>query len=381
MNRLCYLLFILSFLSCKESRINYLSNDMSVVIYDSIDLPDSRRFSITSFDTMTNSFVGLFDTAVVCFDENKERFRFERFGKSEEEYHYAYIVSSKAHLINDSVVAINSYGKLKFYSKDGKYLKTVLIDNSPYYYNRNLMGYHLGEDSLFVFEGSGPDSLYVMPNEERERRENPYIFSLDTKNRHIQGYGLGVSQRVLQKELVNLFMIKPLCSYNGSEKTCNILFNSDTTLYIYPLDQKEKRKYEKFVLTPQHYSFPEEHLSRDDEFKRIYQLAQKSVFKNIYTSRDTLITLYRSCNKIDGDEYTDQQSIKELWKKVSANFNRYLEVYINKKKICNDILLPDNYRVRYIGDMKNILMTKNDQELLKDNKVIKRFYFAKIIAN
>ncbi|MFA8298778.1 MAG: hypothetical protein ACEPOV_01305 [Hyphomicrobiales bacterium] len=373
-------------ISCERAVLKEeLSNKMELIIYDSVDLPDNKIIYIKDYNQSINTFVGIFGTTVVGFNQDSVVFSFNRMGDGPEEYNNDLLPKySNVRFDTDSSLMINSYNKLKYYTLKGDFIKSFKIDEAAIYAQRNILGCHPDDKSLFFFQGDN-----TWNEEDREIHKTPLeydlvpnFFTYSSIDSTTQAYGAPEKENAMRIKERSFPINEPLAVLNSEKLVVNVLFSGDFKLFSYDMNNPEKYKVTQLepCNVPKQNFLPKGNMT--DKTRNLVDsyCVMNTFYELLYTSKDTIITKYRK--GISEDLFQEEfAKKKDEYKVLCDNVKDHLEYYIKGKKQYMDFLIPDNYFIRYIGGVNKILFNKKGQDLIKDGKPIKRLYFARLKCN
>ncbi|MFA8299399.1 MAG: hypothetical protein ACEPOV_04505 [Hyphomicrobiales bacterium] len=372
------LLFLQSLIKGMGETVNLAEKKMELVVYDSIDLKDGSEFQVKSYNPKTGLYTLIRDKSIVGFNKEGKVFSFNKFGKGPDEYNFSSSYVTCPRETNEGSVYINSDNYLKSFDSKGELLSSKKIDDDVYYAGRILLGRDDSDDNIFYFRGKGPAYLRKEDPDPNVYSDSPSFFSFNVKDNSIHLYGQGMEENLLQKEINVYSMIFPEMSYNSQTKDVGILYGSSKEFFSIPLDTT--KEVSSFKLSPSFFNItvPEKRPESDLGYRMLG--LKQAAYGGFYYNADTLITKYRASFS---DELLDKHSEEIADPSKYDNFYNsfvkyYLDIYVNKKKVSDDLLVPKPYQVALIGDANNILLYKTGEELTIDNKPVKRLYFARL---
>ncbi|MFA8301067.1 MAG: hypothetical protein ACEPOV_12940 [Hyphomicrobiales bacterium] len=390
MKRLFLILFyavIISSCSNLSEDANYDEslNNGELIIYDSIDLPESKFSHITDYNPDVNTFIGVFDHKIIGFKSAEITYQFDRYGEGPEEYQYQLPIFVDTKFVTDTSLMINSFNDLKFYSLKGDFLKQARIDENLYYLDRFPQA--CINDSLVIFVGG--NNYPEDPKTPLESLSCSKFFTLNLNSGEYIRYGS------LEKENYMLIANKFLLShdmvsiFNKRKNQMELIFSAKPQLFRYQIS--DPAKYEYIELTPE---FQEEPYLVENSFEvtinnpSFFKIKlRNNSYKEAYSSGDTLITAYQPginqslINKELGEGPDATIKPGGYFKFINKFCENYIEYYINGEKQIHDLKVPNHCKVEYIGDSKHILISDPNQELTINNKPLKRYYLCKINKN
>ncbi|MFA8298757.1 MAG: hypothetical protein ACEPOV_01200 [Hyphomicrobiales bacterium] len=370
-----YLLVGVLCFSCTTEKLKQTyTNELKLLIYDSIDLKDGLEFQVKSYNPKTKLYTLIRDKSIVGFNKKEEVFSFNKYGKGPDEYTFSNSYTTCPLETSRKAIYINSDNYLKSFDFNGNLLSSNKIDDDVYYADRILLGRNNSNSNVFYFKGKGPSSMRKEDPDPEVYSDSPSFFSLNLENNNITLYGSGIDNNILKKEINTYSLIFPKISYNRVKSDVGVLYGSVREFFSIPLDTT--KKITSFKLNPNHYNIPirEKEPKNDLEYRK--KTLSQAAYAKIYYNADTLISVYRAA--------FSNESIAEIanYPKYSNFFNSfakyYFDIYIKKEKVSNDILVPKPYKVALIGNSNNILLYKTGEELTIDNQPIRRLYFAKL---
>ncbi|MFA8299249.1 MAG: hypothetical protein ACEPOV_03730 [Hyphomicrobiales bacterium] len=376
------LLILLSclILACSNPKKEIVKHSKLVyfIIYDSIDIPDSKYINITDYNPKNGLFLGIFNKELRGFTKEGQQFSFDQFGMGVKEYSYDIAYNANAIFTDDSNIMINSYNDLMFFDFKGNYIKHIRIDTCPYYYGRKILSRYKDQ---FLFDGDNTfdwrDTLKDSTHENVSTPEKKNFFLFNPQNKESHAFAGIKKDHRLYKENNSHYSYNPLVAFNKRKNEINILYSVDHQIYKYNLEQPQDHKI--FSLNPENYH---EVLLFDRNYRENEEIKSylSSQYKYLYANGDTTITIFRQ--GVDEDiieEYegrlNDPQGFFEF---ASENFNHIIEYYINEKKQTADISIPYPYKAKFIGDKNHIICQIWNQEITKNNVAYKRLYFARL---
>ncbi|MFA8300578.1 MAG: hypothetical protein ACEPOV_10480 [Hyphomicrobiales bacterium] len=359
-----------------------LNPSYSLVIYDSIDLPDHKAIYIKDYNPKTRTYVGMFDTDVVGFTKDSLMFSWSRYGNGNEEYNNQFVFKySNVKFDNDSTLMINSYHYLKYYDLLGNFKNNVRIDSNLYTNTRMILGKNPFNDSEYVFQGCNSSTEESLNREYTNVELNQYhnFFVFDTINRCSKLYGKPEKESIINIEGKGFEYHDPKVCLNKANKSVEVLFDQDFKVFSYNLDNL--LSYNIIQLKPD-YATKQMFIEEESYTDKSYELADKrhalsTYYKHFYTSKDTIISLYKSgvSEKVFDEEIRAGQGHWDIYNKYAKP---YIEYYINGKKQTNDIPLDKNYYLLFINGTNDIILAKRDQEITINNEPKRRLFFAKL---
>ncbi|MFA8298802.1 MAG: hypothetical protein ACEPOV_01435 [Hyphomicrobiales bacterium] len=388
--RLFFIFIIIStiFFSCdsKEHTKDQkaIESKFSLLIYDSIDLPDLGLINISDYNPTTNSFLGFWGRNIVEFNDNGYFTYVDKFGNGPKEYYFQDKYDVNVKYYNDTIICTNVYNYLKFFRKDGSFYKQLKVDNKESDFKRKILGVRINDTNKFVFDGFLEYDYNVFDKATMYERTNVYrFFTFSGNTKEINQYGKFEEGNIIKKKQKTYSTLSPKIVFNKKLDCIDILYSAEPKIFRYKLEDPDK--IETVSLAPSYFS---EKIFRTNDFydSKYEERDQKDFIKSsyyyeLYSAGDTIITVYRSGVKesLIDEELGKNPSNMDFHHFYVKNFSKYIDFYINGKKQINDIKLPKGHNPIYIGDSHHILLIKPDQELTKENKAIRRVYFTKLV--
>ncbi|MFA8299398.1 MAG: hypothetical protein ACEPOV_04500 [Hyphomicrobiales bacterium] len=173
--------------------------------------------------------------------------------------------------------------------------------------------------------------------------------------------------------------LSPQIAFNKELNCVDVLYSAQPKIYRYSLEHPQK--YETIPLKPSNYSEMIFHNDivyvKEHETDYIKNSLNSSYYRFLYSSGDTMITVYRP--SIDKGIIEDKFNMKD-YSYFNLKYKKHIfDYYIKGEKQSLDIEPPRDLKIAYIGDSQNILYYDWGQEILnEDNVPVVRYYFCKI---
>ncbi|MFA8298760.1 MAG: hypothetical protein ACEPOV_01215 [Hyphomicrobiales bacterium] len=380
-------ILLLSLDSCTEKtskQSEALENKMELVVYDSIDLPYSTMDFITDYSQDKGLFAGFFDNDIFVFSRKELQHRFNHFGGGPEQYNYLFSGNVGLLFNEDSTLVLNSFNRLKYYSFAGDFIKSTKIDDCPTCYYRKLLNSSIIDSSKLLFKGNIKEPLGkdVASSYDRHNIDNFFIqdINLNTTNH----YGSFPKESIISKEKKTYRYLDPKIVYNSTSKCVDVLYSAEPRVFRYSI--QDASTYSIQDLHPERYSKMQfeganqsESIEQNESKKKYFN---SSYYEYLFSKGDTIITVYRpSIDKNIIDDYIHPDKPDGYFNLNIDHSKHYLNYYIDWEKQTSDMLLPNNLKIKYIGNSKNIVCIKWDQELSVNGKPVRRYYFCKLVPS
>ncbi|MFA8300814.1 MAG: hypothetical protein ACEPOV_11670 [Hyphomicrobiales bacterium] len=389
-NKVPVLFFILFFIvtSCidikqNENVIKEYSNSYKFTVCDSIDLLDFNKGYVTAYLPKQDAFIGVFDKCIVGFNRNGEVFRLKNFGMGPNDFHYRDPSEVEVQVLEDSLLMINCYKHLKIFNLKGKIIKQRKLGDAPWYFNRKILG--ITKDNChLVFEGTYVDTAIDMGSNELTSRNSFHFFTNHIKDNINEGYAFFEKENFMASLKKTKLVAREMVFFNKEANKVDVLYSPNESIFSYRIGYP--KEYEFFKLNPEHFKYKTYPVSpspltvlNDKDYYR--QVLSESIYYFGHSTGDSLFTVYNTYvdENIIKSKITPSSTINDL-KSLLGKRDGYLEYYLNYKKQCNDIILPEDFKVQYILNSKKIIAINRHKEITKEGKAYKRFYFCKIEA-
>lgn len=395
MKKYHFLIFILllvlhtsgCFHTSREAEASIPLNQFTIEIYDSIDLPGAREFVVKDYHAASQSFLALHDLSLIGFSSKKVNFQFKRFGRGPKEYFLYNRLCCYPLLINDTTIAINSLGYIKYFNIAGEHLFTFgRFDEFSPYIPRVLRGVEISEqDTNYIFYGkiSAEGALQI-------RQAKTYMKGIASSK--------GWQVNSIKKKIDEFAPIQPengsynnprylidnaidyMPVYNHSNASLDIAFSDCFKLFRYSSDASGA--YSVIDLKPDFageqsfIAIGENSKSSQEEMKRIgntYYTYMNSVADTILLTYEAGVGLEKVEERFEQRAY-NKEIQNDLWREKKS----YVQYFIKDKKQCKDIPVPQGYSIKYMGDPHHLLLQKNTDQFIDDGRDVERVYFARV---
>lgn len=324
---------------------------MSLTIYDSIIVKGSKIL-IRDFNPMTGLYLANNRNSkdIVLFDKTgKIKILFNRYGKGPKEYSLIRDVD----FWDDNSLVILTGNVLQHYEITGKYIQTIELDNeNPITTRIRLSVFTDMENNKNIFYYA--DSIPDINNYSNEYYFNTMrLFYLVNPGKKFTRRFIKIDEKSKYSKDIIYTHYLPNYSINNEKRCIDINFPNEQKIFRYDLDDSLKL-IKSFPISADFFREDKGTPVGRKPKNSITDMIQTPNFVKVFSFGDTLLTLY-----FGGlDEKKETYSIEQANIKMSE-VPKYIQVFINEKKVVPDIKLPNRIMsIRYIHNLNEIVFAK-----------------------
>lgn len=372
------LLFLILFFSCvsKEKESGDKQYTSELIVYDSLDISFLGTLQVSDFSESRETYLG-FDfqlNTILEFDQNG---LISTFKPIEGPNNYGERLYGLGYF-SDTLKVVLSQKGFFFYSSTWKLVKRLVAHDSKYTsvnsQFRLLKYVDETRNAVLALGEESPSEIGIFVEEKEYYNRKQHFSLVDVASDSFKSFINYPHESIYRKGDIWYPQNSALFDFDSESKVLYVLFEIEPRIYRYKLNWDRVTIIDSISTLPENMQ-PPMSAPFGQAIDELKSLAVSGYYTNIFVKNDTIIAEYqKGINEVS----YGVSSVAEFSQLYSNLQRRFLQIFVNGKKVSSDIEIPNRFMSIAYADGLNRILLYDNSAVTGEKDSFQRFYYAKI---